>query len=121
MGRPKSETDRNEEKYRKRVYISPESYRRLRLFAANYDSKQQQSLDTIILSTIDEKGLIYQDNITLDRETADILAMLASHEGKSIAEMVRWLCEMAQVYFNRDLSLAEALRPVSELKKELKI
>lgn len=117
MGRPKSETDRSED-HRKRVYISTEAYKRLRLFTANYDTKQQQSLDTIILSAIDEKGHAYPNTIDLDNETTDILAMLAAHEGKPIAEMVRWMCEMAQVYFDQRLSLADALRPISELKKE---
>ena len=102
-----------------RVYIGEESHKRLKLFVTHYSTKQQAALDTIILSSVDEHGYAYSSEIGLDGETVDLLTTLATKYNKSVSDMVKWMCEMAQIYFHEDLSLVEALQPASDLKKLL--
>lgn len=81
----------------------------------------RESVDTIILSTIKEDGRINPNAIRLDEETTNMLAALAAREGMSIQDLMRWMYRTIRVYFDDRVTLAKALRPPSELEKELDI
>jgi len=100
-----------------RVYVREDAYSRLKRYAARYNAKLYQALTEVILTHIDDDGQPVKNAIWVDDRTMETLTTLAAREGKSASELIRMLCEMAETYFSEDLTLADALRPVSEIKE----
>ena len=113
------EHKRDKDKIR-RIYLSDESYWRLKIFASRYKVKQQEAIDSLIFNAIDENGGLFDTKVSLDKDTANIVTTLSTKFHIPPNELIKWMCETIKVLFDSKLSFHEAIRPISELKKKLK-
>ncbi|RLE62447.1 MAG: hypothetical protein DRJ47_10675 [Thermoprotei archaeon] len=103
----------------KRIYVSDETYTRLRKYAANTGMKLREAIDRIVLEAIDSDGKYIEPSIRVSREVLDMLTTWANELGISVDELIRRMVLTISVLFDSRLTLADALKSLPELKRIL--
>ena len=101
----------------KRIYVSDETYIRLRKYAANTGMKLREAIDRIVLETIDEDGKYIEPSIRVSRDVLMKLHEWSAELGISMDELIRRMMLTISVLFDSRLTLADALKSIPELKR----
>ena len=101
----------------RRVYLFEEDFERLRLAKARYKQDMSKLANEAIASLFDDKG--QRKKAVLNNETLQPLLEWSNEIGVSPEELVLMLISTVRTLFDPNLSLADALRSIPALAKDL--
>lgn len=103
----------------RRLYVFEEDFRRVRLAKERERKDESKLAHEIITESLDEKGR--RKSVVLNDETLQPLLKWANEIGVSPEELILMLVSCVRTLFDPNLSLADALRSIPSLAKDLGI
>ena len=100
-----------------RLYVFEEDYQRIRLAKKREGKDMSEIVHEIITAMFDEEGR--RKKVVLREETLQPLLSWANEIGVSPEDLILMLISTVRTLFDPNLSLAEALRSIPSLAKEL--